>query len=630
MSWHNAKKVYRTAPEKINKRMNMKRHRLKYLFIPIALLLVTVASVGVARYHTIANIPAPDKTPHLQVNLTGKNFKPDQNYILTLETGDRVSLQSNSYGEINAMLALPYKIGVSELIRLNIEEDNPMAMDTPALEILFDTKTKSLSWSGQYFPASKQATLSISNKSNVSQHDFYTDWSGQFKQTISYKGIDIIKENICFDLSEDNQQLCLSFGVRRSPELLKVFTVSDASAANTSDDQSSPFDNWVKPADCEPGPTQFRTQLSLCYDDHVAGLWDSLYKSYYDFSRMTLQLSAGMMQQVGFIGILFDAKQQLETQLLFWEKQERAHDDYTPSEQLCSIASMTKGLVETEMRRDLNTFGITRALAYEEQNPVGTNSAQSDVENYAARAFQFKETYCSPSNFNNSLRVFCDDFDMGNTARINRDINYSNLISIPKTLEVNITDGLDTSADEEDVMSMGRLLFGHKTFTWPQPIDDREADVLMNSDSIVNPLQEYRSISAIRDVARHSYANIVGMKSEGSGFVNTEIKALLEEFGMPATDIDNFIGTNPSYFAQMDVLTKKVFQHPNFYTNLITKEANITRFEVTMDALQLMSKRDRYETALRKEMLLSLLIEMKLRDLQDNRVDESLRRIKSP
>ena len=94
---------------------------------------------------------------------------------------------------------------------------------------------------------------------------------------------------------------------------------------------------------------------------------------------------------------------------------------------------------------------------------------------------------------------------------------------------------------------------------------------------------------------------------------------------MTPEDIATFVGDNPSYFAQMHMLTKQIYQHPNFYTNLITKEANITRFEVTMEAMQLMSKRDRYEAALRKEMLLSLLVEMKLRDLQEYNVDIDLR-----
>ena len=73
------------------------------------------------------------------------------------------------------------------------------------------------------------------------------------------------------------------------------------------------------------------------------------------------------------------------------------------------------------------------------------------------------------------------------------------------------------------------------------------------------------------------------------------------------------LGQNPSYYAQMDVLTKKIYQNPNFYTSLYDKPTNVRRIGVSMDAISLMQMRDQYESALRKEMLLSLMLEQELK-----------------
>ncbi len=108
------------------------------------------------------------------------------------------------------------------------------------------------------------------------------------------------------------------------------------------------------------------------------------------------------------------------------------------------------------------------------------------------------------------------------------------------------------------------------------------------------------------------------------------MKAMLREFGIEAVDLNNdgdatdvgemtvdeqieqWLGRRPSYYAQMEVLTKKIYQHPNFYTNLYDKPANVDRIGASIDAITLMHQRDRFESLLRREMLTSLLIEEEL------------------
>ena len=91
---------------------------------------------------------------------------------------------------------------------------------------------------------------------------------------------------------------------------------------------------------------------------------------------------------------------------------------------------------------------------------------------------------------------------------------------------------------------------------------------------------------------------------------------VLNQLGVPDTEIDAFLGQNPSYFAQMEVLTHKLFEDPEFFVNLYDTPANVERIGVTLQALKLMQDRDRFESSLRREMLLSLILELQIRDRQ--------------
>ncbi|MCB9963429.1 MAG: hypothetical protein H6855_05770 [Rhodospirillales bacterium] len=584
--------------------------------------IVAVSTFPQARFHTIADIPAPDKTPHLQVFVKGENFPAGQPYTLSLQNGDQLNFTISETGTINNSYILPDAISRQEKIALYISEQSALKVDPEDIRLEIDTPSQTLTWAGKFLIPSQKINVSLSGNDGPPPLQTRSDWTGNFTQNISYQAADLIGKETCFE--EDlphGKKLCVAFGIHRSADLIQVVTVGTTTAKQSSDDPFSTFDKWTTPSNCQP----YDVELSLCNSSHVSSLQEDLSKTYYDFTRMTLQFSATMMAQAGFIGTLIDGKNQMETQLLLWERQEQAHDDYHPSEQMCAIASMTKELQNSETRRELNTYGIARALEYAEQNPQNHHTAYGGSMDTQFRLQSFKEKHCVPSNDNGALKIFCNGLSTGKFLRQNRDVDFARLIDIPKTLKVDITDAKNSSADEEDVMSMGRLLFGHKVLNMPQPVEDSESKNILNDpDKFLHPYQEYRSISAMRNAARYSFANYVGMKAEGAGSSNLHIQTLMKDFGMPDEDIKRFIGENPSYFAQMHVLTKQIYQHPDFYTNLITKDANIARFQASMEAINLMAGRERFESLLRKEMLLSLLVEMKLRTLQ-KKVDAGLK-----
>jgi hypothetical protein len=355
---------------------------------------------------------------------------------------------------------------------------------------------------------------------------------------------------------------------------------------------------------------------------------------------MTEQLSAVMMNYVFGIGAFMDAKMQLETQRELQTLQAEAHKDYHPSEVMCEFGSFVKTVARTEEKAKLDkaAMGAILMANYTGAEHVSTSDGFGfDAE---SRIKQFREVYCDPADNNNGLRHMCqhnpadgavtDGELVGggaqgseNPGRLNKDIDFARSVYRPMTLDVNFTDAVKTQ-DEEDLLAMSRNLY------WPRAL------AIANPDSLINLFPAYqnaRSLFAKQSVAHNSFLEIAGMKAasepgnaEQSGW--NFMKALLQDFGLEDQEIHAYLGDHPSYYAQMEILTKKIYQNPDFYTNLYDKPANIDRIGVSIDAFQLMQTRDLYESSLRKEMLMSLLVERALAKHYDE-VDSKLESVTS-
>src|SRR5690606_33409400 len=96
--------------------------------------------------------------------------------------------------------------------------------------------------------------------------------------------------------------------------------------------------------------------------------------------------------------------------------------------------------------------------------------------------------------------------------------------------------------------------------------------------------------------------------------------AILAELGTPAEEIYELIGEHPSFYAQLEILTKKIYQNPDFYAGLYDKPANVARKSVALRAIELMLDRAIYESQLRREMASSVLLSATLQtQLKDGR-----------
>ncbi len=391
---------------------------------------------------------------------------------------------------------------------------------------------------------------------------------------------------------------------------------------------------------------------------------------------MATQMGAVAMQYTHIIGSFLDAQTQMETQRLYRKLQFEAHQDYHPSEDFCWFGTNIRSLAGTESKARYNTLALSRLSIARQTGVYNTAGAENVRGDYEARWDHFVETYCDGRDNNaqtdglnptlvsgTGLLLACDHdgsgagtdvgVDLTESRRINRDLEYTRLIDDPRTIDVDFTnDDLDSDTIvytagvmqpdmEEDVLALSKNLYGHQTLS-------RELSMVeMGRENAQRIYTTLRSIVAKRTVAQASFNAIVGLKSAGTSdvdpldvvptlngttYVNIErqtqrymaaiMKQLFPVEGNSLTiagvnfsggNIFDLIGYNPSYYSQLEILAKRIYQNPDFYANLYDTPANVARKKVAMQAIELMVDRAIYESQLRREMSVSVLLASRLR-----------------
>lgn len=326
---------------------------------------------------------------------------------------------------------------------------------------------------------------------------------------------------------------------------------------------------------------------------------------------MAKQFTTNMIAQIEAIAMLLDAKHQSETQRLFQEKTAEAHKDYHPSEQMCTFGTFARDLIATERSADLTKATLAQELLQRDLGSgqsMGNNAASDSL----SRIARFRKEFCNPHDNGDGLALLCPK--AAPEEMQNRDINYTATVDMPLSLEINLTD-TNVTQDEKAVFALIDNLFAHN----PAPkIPSGAAEQRKFQYHYAN----LRSLIALRGVARNSIANIIALKTASPNTATGEssaanMRALFREFGLQDEEIVKLLGENPSYYAQMELLTKKIYQSPSFYTNLYDKPANVKRINAAMQAIKLMQDRDIQEALHRREMLLSVMLEIRLRQQAD-------------
>jgi hypothetical protein len=341
---------------------------------------------------------------------------------------------------------------------------------------------------------------------------------------------------------------------------------------------------------------------------------------------MTTQFTTVAMQQVSMIGGFFDAKHQQETQRLFQQLMAEAHKDYQPSEGLCEIGTNVRSLSSSERKSKVSHIAFNKRLMDRQlrskDSVASGGDTNSDLYN---RTINFISKYCNKSDNTGGLAYLCKNG--GNKpAQINKDINFI------RTVESNLTLNIDPSeeaeegnTDLEDVMALSANLFAHT------PLEPLSGDTLATIEgdpkNLANRYMDLRSIAAKRSIATHSFSALIAERTNGDENVAPFLKKIVSEHNIPDEDVEKILGKNPSYFAQMEVLTKDIFQNPIFYTELYDKPANVLRKSASLNAIKLMQERDFYKSQLRSEMVLAVMLEAMLADERES-IEKSLEALK--
>ncbi len=354
---------------------------------------------------------------------------------------------------------------------------------------------------------------------------------------------------------------------------------------------------------------------------------------------MAEQLTVVAMSQVQIFGSFLDAKHQMETQRLLQKLQARAHKDYHPSVGMCEFGSAVKSLAASERRGEIAAVVLGQRSIGRQLGTPNTSAMYGPGLDKEGRLLQFKGVYCNPRDHNNGLWQMCRGMmpPVGPSPdsallrqRFNMDIDYTRTVDFPWTVDVDLTDNTLTQ-DERHVFALASNLYAHDVFVRPAAADlapPSDGSIKAGLTDIQKAYMDVRSLVAKRSVAQASFDAIVGMKSTGTAGSRDYLIAMLQDLGIvdPAdptnaaaaqAEILELLGTDPSYYAQMGVMTKKWPQNPKFYTNLIDKPANVLRKGVALQAIGLMQKFDMLESYLRSEASLSVLLELAVMDLQD-------------
>lgn len=368
---------------------------------------------------------------------------------------------------------------------------------------------------------------------------------------------------------------------------------------------------------CKPDINQhhrtIRGHVTSEFENHRTWIVTTYFLKYIlpAMKMMTSEFTTNMIQQVQIIGTFFDAKHQLETQRVFQQQTAEAHKDYHPSEGMCVIGTNTKSLAASERRSNLAQAAFAQRMMQRQLSTGSNLSKGGEGTDRESRVKKFIEKFCIKTDYAEALQMLCKNSAAKKDQR-NMDTDYTSAIENRLTLEVDFTqEGNNSKAtdDEENLFALSANLFGNKVLPTLR-------NKLLAPEGITDHYYptaywylDVRSIAAKRSVAQNSFAAITGMRAEGDEEVAPFLKAVLAEAGINPKDVEQRLGKKPSYFAQMEVLTKDIYQNPTFYANLYDKPVNVERKAAALQAIELIQDRDIYKSLLRSEAVLATLLE---------------------
>lgn len=319
------------------------------------------------------------------------------------------------------------------------------------------------------------------------------------------------------------------------------------------------------------------------------------------------------------IGAFLDGESAMNAQRTVQELNANTIKSYNVSDSICKFGTLSRSLAVSQERAKANQIVLAERSQDRQLGKTNMAAEKGSQEDRNQRYKQFLSTFCDPMDYGSAMSRICTTPPPDKSR--NLDVNYTRLIDANRTLNIDFAGGAKSAAsdDEKAVIAMANNLYANQVLERMPSGGLRDTNAVDNRSTYL----DQRSVVAKRSVAENSFNAIVGQKAAGgavSGGVSSKayMMAVLKKLGLPDVDTDKYLGDKPSYDAQMEVLTKKLYQDPSFYANLYNSPANVERQYAALQSFGLMQRRDIFETLLRSEMLMSMILEMELTKYQDD------------
>lgn len=353
-----------------------------------------------------------------------------------------------------------------------------------------------------------------------------------------------------------------------------------------------------------------RKSLDEWYVDSFWPLIDQKIKA------VTNQINMGITNEATRRGSLMNAQNHVGAITSLQKGSAKASKNYLGSESMCRFATLSQGLSATEgkassLKLSMNKRSLDRQLLTKgyaaATNTVGKNGEAGETQGQSAdknaRWKQYLKTFCNPSDYSQGKAPdgVCETTT---SSQYNKDINFAATLWEPASLNIS---GTASTKDAQNLDALADNLYAHDLVNnMPQNIDPNAE----GSESEIRKYMLLRSVIAKRAVAENTFTSIAAMKAAGTPASAKYTENLMIELGIPKAQAKEFVGENPSYYAQMEALTRKMYESPAFYTNLMEGPINVKRQQAAMKSLELMQQRDLYKSLQRSELLMATLLDI--------------------
>ena len=351
-------------------------------------------------------------------------------------------------------------------------------------------------------------------------------------------------------------------------------------------------------------------------DRYLDNLWPLMQAKIAQISNAITQT---IVKQSTARGALIDAQNNNRALGALQKSSAATANNYTPSEALCRFATLSQGLAASEADTEALKQILIKGSIDRQLMRTGAVSADDTTGEDGKEVVTMGQSADKKSRWEKYVSTFCnpDDFIQGkgtdgvcktsSDQQYDMDINFARTLADPLTLDI----GSETvTKDMENVTALSQNLYAHDILNnLPQPTTGSSGDA---ENTELRKYMLLRSVIAKRAIAENSFASLAAMKAKGTPATAEATQNLMVELGISADEAKKFVGDNPSYYAQMEALTRKLYESPSFYVNLMEKPINVKRQQASMKSLELMQQRDMYKSFQRSEMLMATLLEIYL------------------